>query len=258
MKKVIIMRGLPGSGKSTYAKKLIDEKPNSYKRINRDELRAMLDNGHFSKGNEKFVKKLRDELLIEALKEGKHVIIDDLNLSSKNEARISQLVQEYIKESKENVKVEIVEIDTPVEVCVERDSKREKPVGKKRIRELAHKFYKKELEYRVQDTNLPKAIICDLDGTLSLLNGRDPYIASECDKDKLNEPVANLLKTYKQLGTNIILFSGRYDTYKDKTIAWLDTHGIEYDLLEMRKEGDMRKDAIIKRELFDTFIEGKY
>jgi len=26
----------------------------------------------------------------------------------------------------------------------------------------------------------------------------------------------------------------------------------------MRKEDDMRKDAIIKRELFDNFIEGKY
>ena len=38
MKKVIITKGLPGSGKSTWAKKLIDKNPNQYKRINKDDL----------------------------------------------------------------------------------------------------------------------------------------------------------------------------------------------------------------------------
>ena len=70
MKKVIVMRGLPGSGKSTYAKKLLAENPNAWKRINRDELRAMFDGGHFSNGNEKFVKQVRDLLIIKALEDG--------------------------------------------------------------------------------------------------------------------------------------------------------------------------------------------
>ena len=43
-KKVILMRGLPGSGKSTYAKKVVEENPNAFKRINRDDLRMMFDN----------------------------------------------------------------------------------------------------------------------------------------------------------------------------------------------------------------------
>jgi len=46
MKKVILTKGLPSSGKSTWAKALVDESPNSYKRINNDDLRKMLDNGH--------------------------------------------------------------------------------------------------------------------------------------------------------------------------------------------------------------------
>lgn len=33
--KIIIMRGLPGSGKSTYAKALLAQFPDAYKRINR-------------------------------------------------------------------------------------------------------------------------------------------------------------------------------------------------------------------------------
>ncbi len=74
------MRGLPGSGKSTWAKQMVTENPNSYKRINRDELRMMLDNGYTSNGNEKFVKQVRDMLIVKALTDGKHVIVDDTNL----------------------------------------------------------------------------------------------------------------------------------------------------------------------------------
>ena len=58
MKKVLVYRGLPASGKSTAARKMLDENPGKYKRINKDDLRAMLDNSHFSRGNEKFVLKL--------------------------------------------------------------------------------------------------------------------------------------------------------------------------------------------------------
>ena len=34
MKKVILLKGLPASGKSTWAKELIDKNPNAYKRVN--------------------------------------------------------------------------------------------------------------------------------------------------------------------------------------------------------------------------------
>ncbi|MFN5657022.1 MAG: AAA family ATPase, partial [Pseudanabaena sp.] len=47
--------GLPASGKSTWAKEKVNKSPNIIKRVNKDELRAMLDNSYFSKGNEKFV-----------------------------------------------------------------------------------------------------------------------------------------------------------------------------------------------------------
>ena len=97
MKKVIIMRGLPGSGKSTYAKQLVAEAANIYKRINRDDLRAMLDNGHWTKGNEKFVKQVRDLLIVKALEEGKHAIVDDTNLSPTTEAHIRQLVTAFVE-----------------------------------------------------------------------------------------------------------------------------------------------------------------
>jgi predicted kinase len=257
MKKVIIMRGLPGSGKSTYAKQLVAEAPNTYKRINRDDLRAMFDNSHLSKGNEKFVKQVRDILIIKALEEGKHVIVDDTNLSSTNETRIRQLVQEFNKQHNDTVSVEVKEIEAPLEECIRRDALRPNPVGAKRIREMHRQFYA-DKNVAVQDETLPKAIICDLDGTLALMNGRNPFDAAKCEEDLLNKPVANVLKTFQQLGHKILLVSGRKDEHKPQTINWLVHHNIHYDMLELRKTEDNRMDAIVKREIFDTHIAGKF
>ena len=258
MKKVIILRGLPGSGKSTYAKQLLTEYPNAYKRINRDALRMMFDNGYSSKGNEKFVKKIRDVLIIQALEAGKHVIVDDTNLSQKNITRIKQLVGMFNKEHGDQVVVEVKEMETSLAECLARDAAREKRVGESVIRRMHRQFYNDGIRYRNQDAALPKAIICDLDGTLALLNGRDPYVAVKCTEDILNTPVAHVLATYKNIGYNIILLSGRLDTYKKETLLWLEKHNIQYDMLVMRKASDKRKDAIVKREFFDQHIVSKY
>lgn len=257
MKKVIMMRGLPGSGKSTYAKSLLAETPNAYKRINRDELRAMFDNSHWSKGNEKYVKQVRDLLIIKALEEGKHVIVDDTNLATSNETHIRQMVEAFNKANNDSVQVELVEFDTPLEECIARDAKRPKPVGAKRIREMHRQHYaaKNTIE---QDETLPKALICDLDGTLALLNGRNPFDAAKCEDDILNKPVAKVLKTFQDLGYKILFLSGRKEEHKPHTLRWLAQHNITFDLLELRKTDDGRMDSIVKKELFEAHIAHKY
>lgn len=257
MKKVIMMRGLPGSGKSTYAKQLLAEAPGSYKRINRDDLRAMFDNEHRSKGNEKFVKQVRDLLIIKALEDGKHVIVDDTNLSASNETRVRQLVKEFNKAHGDAVQVQVHEMDTPLEECIARDAQRPHPVGAKHIREMHRQFYAAQ-ERTPQDEALPKAVICDLDGTLALLNGRSPYDAARCESDLLNKPVARVLDLFRAAGHRIFLFSGRQDTYEPATARWLAAHGIAYDLLELRRADDRRKDAEVKKELFETHVAGRY
>ncbi|HTF82350.1 MAG TPA: AAA family ATPase [Cytophagales bacterium] len=257
MKKVIIMKGLPGSGKSTFAKKMVSENPNMYKRINRDDLRMMFDNGTLSEGNEKFIKKVRDLLIIKALEEGKHVIVDDTNLADTNHLRIKQLVQEFNKTHNDQVLVEIKEMDTSMEECIARDASREKPVGEKVIRQMSRIAHKDPL-YTLQDAALPKAILCDLDGTLALLNGRNPFDASTCDKDLPNTPIVSLVKNYAKLEYKILLMSGRQDCHRSKTTYWLEAQNIEYEMLLMRKTNDMRKDSLVKKELFESYIQGKY
>lgn len=134
MLKVILTRGLQGSGKSTWTRKMIDENPGLYKQINRDELRLMFDNGFFSNVNEKFIKKVRNQLILTSLDYGFNVIVSDTNLSEKVVSQIQNLI---------HGKAELIIEDftwVPIDVCIERDLKRSNPVGEKVIRDTYNRY----------------------------------------------------------------------------------------------------------------------
>lgn len=260
-KKVILMRGLPGSGKSTLARELLTNNPNQYKRLNKDDLRTMLDNGYHTKGNEKFVERVRDLMLLEALKEGKHVIIDDTNLSDRPVERIRQLVHKYCIDTKEQVELVIQDVDTPLEECIARDAKREDPVGRKVIMGMYKRNVLKDERgphYQPQDETLPPAIICDLDGTLAIIGDRSPFDAENSERDLLNRPIADILLNYHAQGVTIIFMSGREEKARAATERWLASHAIPYHGLFMRTTADSRKDSIVKKELFEAYVKGKY
>jgi len=82
--KVLMLKGLPASGKSTYAKELVSKNHN-WVRVNKDDLRAMMNNGEFSYKLEKQIVKTERELVDIALKNGKSVVIDDTNFNLDHE-----------------------------------------------------------------------------------------------------------------------------------------------------------------------------
>jgi predicted kinase len=165
---VFLTRGLPGSGKSTWAKEILSSSPNSYKRINKDDLRNMLDNGKHSNDSEKFILKVRDSLILLAIENGKHVIIDDTNLALKHVERIKQLI-------KGKAKIVIQDFtNVSVETCIKRDLNRTNSVGEKVIRDM-HKQFLAKVETYNEDTGLPRAILVDIDGTLAKMNNRGAF-----------------------------------------------------------------------------------
>ncbi len=258
MKKVYIYQGLPGSGKSTAAKARMAENPGVYKRVNKDDLRAMLDHGHWSKGNEKFVLQVRDQVILAALEAGKHVLVDDTNLHPKHLRNIRELVKDIAQ-------VEVVDfMHIDVDTCIERDLKRPDSVGERVIRRMWSQYLDWHPEKRdpklVQDPTLPPALLCDLDGTLALLNGRSPYNASTADEDLLNEPVAAIVRKFQADGHKIIFLTGREDQYQAPTERFLKKHlGEEFPYqLIMRATDDRRKDAVIKRELLELHVLPHY
>ena len=253
MKKVILTKGLPGSGKSFWAKALLLEKPGQYKRVCKDDLRAMLDTGKWSKHNEQFVLKVRDSLILAALQDGYHVIVDDTNLHAKHLRHITELVLGLAA-------VEIKDFTgVPLETCIERDLRRFDSVGEKVIRSMYNQFLRASIQPPIYIEGLPNAIICDLDGTLALMNGRNPYDAEKCETDLVNEPIEDILYRYEETGSHtLLLVSGRSETHRPQTERWLRRHAITYQALFMRPEGDSRKDALVKRELYEQHIQGRY
>ncbi len=257
MLQVILTKGLPACGKTTWAKKVLADNPGKYKRINKDDLRAMLDDSKWSKANEKFVLAARDALILAALASGQHAIIDDTNFATVHENHIRELV-------KGKAEVHIQDFtDVPLEVCLERDRHRMNGVCEQVIKRMWKQYLAPPPAVQPpREFGQPVAIICDLDGTLALLNGRNPYDASTCENDEVNLPVADILALYQEeaatLNYHIILMSGREDKYREQTERWLARNAIAYEALYMRQAGDMRKDAIIKRELYEEHIAGKF
>jgi predicted kinase len=254
MLEVILTKGLPGSGKSTWAKQQIDKHPGMYKRINKDELRSMLDNGHWSKANEQFIIKVRNMIIRMALEEGKHVIVDDTNLHSKHKNDIWRLVAD-----KAVVRVQDF-TDVPYDVCVERDLKRLNSVGERVIKEMYRNHLSAHSDTKIEwMDNLPMAIICDLDGTIALMSNRDPYDASTCEQDELNKPVAEIIRPYLK-HHQVIFVSGRKEQDREPTLRWLQKHFTDLDdaMLLMRANEDNRDDRITKKEIYETHIKDKY
>lgn len=271
MSKLLILVGAPGSGKSTFARYFLRTEDN-WIRVNRDDFRLMqFGDSLMIPFYEERISKMVEASVLTLLKSDTNVIIDATNTSLRT---IQDMIHTYTEYADISFKV----FDLPIDELVKRCDKRYEETGKfisksvveRNVANLKHTLEKFDFapiprkvqvattSYATQDKNLPKAVICDLDGTLSLLNGRDPYNAATCDNDLLNEPVAAALKMAKQQGYQVILLSGREDKFREPTVRFLDKHQIGYDLLLMRTSNDFRKDNIIKRELFEGEIQGKY
>ena len=272
MRTVIILRGLPGCGKSTYARELLRKESRRWKRVNRDDLRNMLDDGTFDANREEFVRSVQDQLILKALRDGYDVIVDNTHLVPQTLKKLHRLLA-----SVGDVKVLEKTFNVSIAECKKRNALRE---GKARVPESVidgmargagidrgrvledKEFYypprEGHGEYK-SNADLPPAIICDLDGTLALLNGRNPFDASTCERDLPNMPVIECVKAMHSRGYRIVFMSGREDKYREQTERFIAQHlpDVPYEL-HMRSTGDSRKDSIIKGELFDAHLAEKY
>ncbi|NQY58524.1 AAA family ATPase [Cognatishimia sp.] len=279
------LKGLPASGKSTWAKNKIDScGTNQIKRVNKDDLREMLDNGRHSKGNEKLVIDLRNHIVTTALLSGKHVIVDDTNLNPVHEECIKKIIEEVNTLENKNIKFELVEFNTPIDECIKRDNNREKSVGEQVIRRMANEsnsFGSSNIRpytcpYTAREGGKQDCIVVDLDGTVAYNNGhRGWYDGAKVYGDDVKYPIRDIVLGYKEF----IFLHGGYDIKlifvtarqtgvdnicQKETVKWIDEkllfgHENHQDyLLQMRKQGDNRKDCIVKKEIYENYIEPYY
>ena len=250
--KLIMCRGLPASGKTTWSMSQVRNGNGVVKRINKDDLRNMIDSSKHSNQRESEIIYIRNFAIEYWLDKGYTVIVDDTNFSPKHELVLSGLARQY------NAEFHIEDFtEVGVSECLKRNAGRDNKVPEKVILDM----WKQYIYEEPRTWGLDGIVICDLDGTYCLLNGRSPYDASTCINDEVNMLVADLLDKYftDPDVKKIYFFTGRHDTHRAQTIEWLDinTRYSNWELV-MRKEGDNRPDEIVKREMYDEHIKNKY
>ena len=254
-----MLKGLPASGKTTWAKEKINENSN-YIRINKDDIRESI-TGKWTSKKEKIVISIRNSLIKTGISLGKNVIIDDTNLNPKHEQSLKTLAQELGVEFEVNDSF----LKVPVEECVERDIKRDKSVGYKVIYKMYYDYLYQDPSKKIVNSSNKKrrCVICDIDGTLAHnYGGRNIYDLTRVKEDTPDPLVCAVLdgldSTFGIDYLDIIIVSGREDDCRKETEEWLYHNMIPYKALYMRKSGDKRDDAIVKEEIYKEFIEPEY
>ena len=262
MPDVVILRGVSGSGKTTFAKRM------PRVRISRDDLRRLLfgieGKAVLTSEQEKKVTKFQREWIERELLEGNDVVVDDTNL---NESLLKSLCR-FINDIGFNFT--IVDTKVSLEEAKARNARRE-PHDRVPEHVIDRQFKRawwgnvesQAYVYKTYtpDPSLPVAYSFDLDGTLAHTNGkRSPYDASKYHVDDVDEAVAcvGVALRVATRADELIILTGRDAKYRAECEAWLTRHGIAYDRLIMRPEGDTRNDAVVKSDLWDEHIDGKF
>ncbi len=257
MAKLIIMQGLPGSGKSTKAKEIVSQ--GNTVRINKDLLRTMLHFDKFTGRNEGLTRDASREVARMFLKKGISVVVDDTNFNDKTLQGWKDLAAESV------AKIEYVRMKTDVHECVMRDSLRQKPVGEHVIKKMALQH----LEWLKGE----KVVVCDLDGTIADITHRLQYgkgdtkdwakffslIPNDIPRREIIDQVSNVANNEQAF---VIFVSARPENYRKETIEWLDKAlenvilGRGRQLLIMRDSNDKRPDTEVKKDIYEKYLKG--
>jgi predicted kinase len=282
-RKLIIMIGVPGSGKTTWAKQYLEEHKNDefkWVRVSRDDIRMMCFNVEFDTANEVTVTQIEDKLVRLALEEGKNVLIDATHINRKSRNKWHKLALDIggINVIEKGFKIDL-------ETCLERNRNRDRKVPEVIIRNMHERLQKSKfeewketiypeyvVETSIYNKKLSDAIICDLDGTICDNSWRNVYNTALCEQDRPIGEIIDLINlesgifleddNRECLQAKILFVTARSEIYREKTNKWLMKHvsltrGSNFDLL-MRPDCDKRHATIIKRELYEQHVKGKY
>lgn len=258
MSKIIILKGLPASGKSTKAKELIESYGNCV-RINKDLLRTMLHFDKFNFKNEELTQEASKVLAKTYLNEGVNVIIDDTNLNPK-------VVQSWVDLAKETKsKIEYHDIKTPYLECISRDTQRmdrgERGVGEAVITRMALQYDRHKEVIHPYD----KVIICDIDGTVADLSHRLHHVKKEkpdwlsffaemSQDTPKSEVLSQVARHSRQEEAMVIFVSARPENYRKETEDWITKHFSKSKII-MRPANDTREDQIVKEEIYNKYLK---
>lgn len=135
MLELVINRGVPGSGKSTYARKWVLTPGFRRARVNRDDIRMQLYGVEFGPPiEETAVTEVEDAMIRSLLSRGISVIVDDCNISQKYINRFIKIANEFDAQTRVNL------INVELEVAIQRNQGRERFVPIEVITRMYHQL----------------------------------------------------------------------------------------------------------------------
>lgn len=267
-KQLIICRGIPGSGKSTWAYSWVKESPTTRIRLNNDDIRRMF-GPYWVPEREKLIHDTKYHTALSAMTLGYDIVVDNMNLNPK-EIKFWKDVVEGFNVIQDGFKYTIKFkdfFDVSLEECLDRDKRRENPVGEKAIRDIwkryKHFIQTTEVEKYVNnlktwDPEKPLCVVVDMDSTLCFNTTKRPWFGEGAAEGMINdvenygvcETVWALAQEYP-----IIIATGRDTSQEEVTKKWLAEHRIEPTAYYFRTKGDYRKGVEVKREQIEKILE---
>ncbi|MER7890646.1 AAA family ATPase [Micromonospora sp. NPDC094482] len=267
MPRLIATRGLPASGKTTFARTL---QP-SVVRVNRDDLRRMLHGERlFTQWAEAQVTTVQRAQVEALLRARADVCVDDTNLRSRTLRDWADLAARH------GAEFEVHDFtDVPLEECLRRDAERPAVdrVGEAVIRRLHERYLAGRIlplpvpearpgrpaQVHEPSAGAPEIVLVDIDGTVALNVSRSPYDMTRVGEDQPNEAVIAAVRAMHAAGYAVVFCSGRDASARADTEAWLRRHvRVPYLALHLRAVGDRRKDSVVKREIYEREVRGRY
>lgn len=255
------LRGLQASGKTTWALQQVKADPERTFRVNKDDIRSMTRGGEWSKETERHVEEMETSMADDALSRGLNVIVDNTHFSPRHVARYRQLAEKH------GAEFVVKEFSVDLDEAIRRDALRPNPVGSKVITQTWNRHVRRDFTPLAKLSSLKPAVMVDLDGTLAWnRSGRGFYDWSRVGDDDVNFRLLDLLNgLVRGDGDLVLLFvSGRDGSCRGRTAEWLHVKcgfsvaSFDGYRLMMRQCGDVRPDEVVKREIYDAEIGGKY
>lgn len=256
---VEILIGPPATGKSTYRMDRVAR--DGWKYTNLDELRLT-----YPEYTERQIHEVQTAQLLEYMRNGDNIVIDNLNLNERTVARYIGIANQHGYAHK------LVRFGASVHwsEAVRRDSLRHARVGQSVI-------IQSYMNAGLYTDETKAAYVWDIDGTLADIQHRKHFVSGSKDwkgffsamsGDTIRTGVysayvlmrvgmeANNTRFPDGIPSVQILVSGRPSEYRKETEAWLKAnHVTGYFALFMRPFNDKRPDTEIKAEIYHKYIQ---
>ena len=257
-KKIIVLQGPPASGKSTWARETA-KAGTPYVIVNRDSIRNARGE-YWIPDQEDYISDIEEYGVKSAINRNLIPIIDATNLNPNTIRKWENLAKEL------DCEIEYKQFYIPFKEALERDANREQSVGKKVLRKFYERYfyeqYAKEIGYDsrlIRDANeKPDCIVIDLDGTVALHRNRLPFDWDKLGTDFFDPRMHHLVMTYVKTGVKLIFLTGRPESVRLATENWIDSNlQTDYELI-MRPTNEYRSGEIVKKELWEKYVEPYY